>query len=100
MGVSKDDKRSIKGHRGIRQIKTTHRQEYTMRTKLTYITPLLGVAAAAAAILAAPIAAADTGQSCSADGSGTICQSPGNAQINDAPPPVNYYPYGGEAFLL
>ena len=100
MGVSKDDKRSIKGHRGIRQIKTTYRQEYTMRTKLTYITPLLGAAAAAAAIVAAPIAAADTGQSCSADGSGTICQSPGNAQINDAPPPVNYYPYGGEAFLL
>ncbi|MDT5334285.1 MAG: hypothetical protein QOF31_5582 [Mycobacterium sp.] len=71
-----------------------------MRIKLTYITPLFGTAAAAAAILAAPIAAADTGQSCSASGSGTICQSPGNAQINDAPPPVNYYPYGGEAFLL
>jgi hypothetical protein len=71
-----------------------------MRTKLTYITPLFGTAVAAVAILAAPIAAADTGQSCSADGSGTICQSPGNAQINDAPPPVNYYPYGGDAFLL
>jgi hypothetical protein len=71
-----------------------------MRIKLTYITPLLGTAAAAVAILAAPIAAADTGQSCSAIGSGTICQSPGNAQINDAPPPVNFYPYGGEALLL
>jgi hypothetical protein len=68
--------------------------------KLIYITPLFATAAATAAILAAPMAAADTGQSCSADGPGTICQSPGNAQINDAPPPVNYYPYGGEAFLL
>jgi hypothetical protein len=85
MGVSRGDKRSINGLRGR-----------TMRIKLIYIAPLFG----AVAILAAPIAAADTGQSCSADGSGTICQSPGNAQINDAPPPVNYYPYGGEAFLL
>jgi hypothetical protein len=71
-----------------------------MRIKLTYITALVGTAAAAVAILAAPIAAADTGQTCSAVGPGTICQSPGNAQINDAPPPVSYYPYGGEAFLL
>jgi hypothetical protein len=75
-------------------------EEYTMRINLTYITPLLGAAATAAAILAAPIAAADTGPSCSADGPGTICQSPGNTQINDAPPPVNFYPYGGDAFLL
>jgi hypothetical protein len=72
----------------------------TMRINLTYITPLLGAAATAVAILAAPIAAADTGQTCSAEGPGTICQSPGNAQINDAPPPVSFYPYGGEAFLL
>jgi hypothetical protein len=71
-----------------------------MRIKLTYIAPLFGTTAAAVAILAAPLAAADTGQSCSADGPGTICQTPGNAQINDAPPPVSYYPYGGEAFLL
>jgi hypothetical protein len=71
-----------------------------MRIKPVYINPLFATAAAAVAILSAPIAAADTGQSCSTDGSGTICQSPGNAQINDGPPPVNYYPYGGEAFLL
>ncbi|HZN84448.1 MAG TPA: hypothetical protein VFC01_32865 [Mycobacterium sp.] len=68
--------------------------------KLTYLTALFGAAAAAVAIFAAPVAAADTGQTCSGNGSGTICQSPGNAQINDAPPPVNFYPYGGEAFLL
>jgi hypothetical protein len=71
-----------------------------MRTKLAYVTTLFGAGAAAVAVLAAPVAAAATGQSCSADGSGSICQSPGNAQINDAPPPVNFYPYGGEAFLL
>ena len=23
------------------------------------------------------------------------CQSPGNVQVNDAPPPVNYFPYSG-----
>jgi hypothetical protein len=100
MGVSRGDKRSIKGHRGISQWEPITEKEDTMRNKLTYIAPLFGTAAVAVAILAAPIAAADTGQSCSADGSGTICQSPGNAQINDAPPPVNFYPYGGEAFLL
>lgn len=71
-----------------------------MRTKLAYVTALFGAGAAAVAVLAAPVAAADAGQSCSADGSGSICQSPGNAQINDAPPPVNFYPYGGDAFLL
>jgi hypothetical protein len=68
--------------------------------KLTYFTALFGGAAAAVAIFAAPVAAADTGQSCSTNGSGTLCQSPGNAQINDSPPPVNFYPYGGDAFLL
>ncbi|HYR14886.1 MAG TPA: hypothetical protein VEQ67_11800 [Mycobacterium sp.] len=68
--------------------------------KLTYFTALFGAVTAAGAIAAAPVAAADTGQSCSADGSGSICQSPGNAQINDAPPPVNFYPYGGDGFLL
>jgi len=67
-----------------------------MRIKLTYITPLLAAAAAAVAISAAPTAAAANGQTCS----GNICQSPGNVQINDSPPPVQFYPYGGEAFLL
>ena len=77
-----------------------------MRTKLRYMTPLLGAAAAAVAIIAAPIAAAAPSgpsaptQSCGASGMGTVCQSPGNVEINDSPPPVNFYPYGGEAFLL
>ena len=69
-----------------------------MRTKLTYFTALFGATAAAVAVLAAPVAAADPGQSCSAssaNGSGTMCQSPGNAHINDAPPSVGFFPYGG-----
>jgi hypothetical protein len=77
----------------------------TMRIKLSYLTPLLGAAAAAVAITAAPIAAAastvtNPSQSCGMSGSGTVCESPGNVQINDAPPAANFYPYGGDAFLL
>jgi hypothetical protein len=60
-----------------------------MRIKLSYLTPLLAAGAIAAAIAGAPIAAAD--QSCS----GNVCQSPGNVQINDSPPPVQSDPYGG-----
>jgi len=79
-----------------------------MRIKLAHFAPILGAAAVAAAISAAPIASAAPGaqsattpqQSCTGSGAGTICQSPGNNQINDAPPPVQFYPYGGEAFLL
>jgi hypothetical protein len=84
------------------QILLIKRRSSTVRIKLTFIAPLLAAGAAAVAIAAAPIAAAasNSGQSCSASGTGTICQSPGNVQINDAPPPVQYYPYGGEAFLL
>jgi hypothetical protein len=70
----------------------------TMGIKLTYITPLLAAAAAALAIAAAPTAAAATNgqQTCS----GNICQSPGNVQIKNTPPPVQYYPYGTMPFLL
>jgi hypothetical protein len=67
-----------------------------MRIKLTYIAPLLAAGAAAVAIVAAQTAAAEIGQSCS----GNICQSPGNVQINNAPPPVQYHPYGDMPFLL
>jgi hypothetical protein len=69
-----------------------------MRTELTSLTALFGAGAAAVAFLAAPIAEADPGQSCSAGsatGPGSVCQSPGNAQINDAPPSVGFFPYGG-----
>ena len=69
-----------------------------MRTKLTYFTALFGATAAAVAILAAPVAAAATGNSCSAPA--IVCQSPGNTQINDATPPVNFHPYGGYGLAL
>lgn len=79
-----------------------------MRIGFAGLAPMLGAAMVAAAICAAPTAAAATGasapaqtqQSCAGSGAGTTCQSPGNVQINDAPPPAQFYPYGGEAFLL
>jgi len=79
-----------------------------MRIKLGHLAPIIGTAAVAAAISVAPIASAapDTQapaqpqQSCVGSGPGTVCQSPGNVQINDAPPPVQFYPYGGDALLL
>jgi hypothetical protein len=107
MDVSTDDNGSAEDNPGTRTDTTNYPRSDTMRMKLSYTAPLLGAAAAAFAIIAAPIAAADapTGlsavqQSCTPSGSGTVCQSPGNAQINDSPPPANFYPYGGEAFLL
>jgi hypothetical protein len=66
-----------------------------MRTKLTYFTALFGATGAAVAILAAPVAAAAAGNSCPASESATVCHSPGNVQINDAPPSVDFHPYGG-----
>jgi hypothetical protein len=84
------------------QIETvTIARRHIMRTTLRYIAPFLGAAAVAIAIGAAPIADAATSiapnqESCT----GAVCQSPGNVQINDAPPPAAFYPYGGSAFLL
>jgi hypothetical protein len=75
-----------------------------MGFKLKQLALLLGPGAVAAAIAGAPIAAAAPAQApaqqCAGSGPGTVCQSPGNVQINDAPPPVSFYPYGGEALLL
>jgi ABC-type transport system substrate-binding protein len=81
---------------GTAKINGELQRSTTMRIKLTYITPLLAAAAAAVAISAAPTAAAANGQTCS----GNICQSPGNVQINNTPPLVQYYPYGTMPFLL
>ena len=73
-----------------------------MRAK--HFATLVGATAVAAAIAGAPLAAAEPNQpeeSCvTAGASSTVCQTPGNVEINDAPPPVDYYPYGGEAGLL
>lgn len=32
--------------------------------------------------------------------SATVCQSPGNVQLNDAPPAVNFHRYGGYGLAL
>jgi hypothetical protein len=107
MDVSTDDKGSAADNPGTRTDTSNQPRSDTMRMKLSYMTPLLGAAAAGVAIIVAPIAAAAAPagpgavqQSCSSSGSGTVCQSPGNAEINDSPPPVGYFPYGGDAFLL
>ena len=55
-----------------------------MRTKLFVITSF--AIAGAAAILTAPVASAADTQSCVAQISATLCQSPGNAQFQTAPP--------------
>jgi len=87
-----------------------------MRVRLNYIAPLLAAGTIAAAVAVAPIAAAapsqgasgagpaassastQPGQSCvTLGGTQSQCQSPGNAQVYDAPPPVDYFPYAGGA---
>jgi hypothetical protein len=87
-----------------------------VRVRFKFITPLLAVGVAVGAITVAPMAAADpnsappppvasaaaaksepaqVGQSCAnLGGTQTQCQSPGNVQIYDAPPQVNYFPLG------
>lgn len=59
--------------------------------KLRYITPILAAAGVAAAIIAAPSAMAADVQPCTTMGIGTMCESPGNVQINDSAP-VQFYP--------
>ena len=73
-----------------------------MRMGISYLTTMLGAAGAAVATVAAPTAPAAPAAApvMCRKRRGTVCQSPGNIQINDAPPPVQFYPYGGEAFLL
>lgn len=74
-----------------------------MAKKLRYLFLLLG-AAAAASIVPAPVAAADPPSCFAVGGYDTQCQSPGNVQINDAPPAVQYtpqYPYwGGDSIIV
>jgi hypothetical protein len=76
-----------------------------MQLGLRYVAPLLATGAVAAAIAAAPLAAAaptapsdptQVQQSCTnLGGTQSECQSPGNVQVNDAPPQVDYFPYAG-----
>jgi hypothetical protein len=68
--------------------------------ELSKSTAIVDEVGAAAPIAAAAPVSPSSQQTCATIGAGTVCQSPGNVQINDAPPPVSFYPYGGEAFLL
>src|ERR1700682_4255358 len=101
MDASTDDNGSAEDNPGRRTDTINYPRSDTMRMNLSYMTPLLGAAAAGVAIIVAPLAsAADTGHACGGSGTGAVCESPGNVQINDSPPPVSFYPYGGDAFLL
>jgi hypothetical protein len=83
-----------------------------MRFRLNYFAPLLAAGTVAAAVVVAPIAAAapsqdatgaagssqstQSQQSCvSLGGTQSQCLSPGNAQVYDSPPQVDYFPYAG-----
>jgi hypothetical protein len=76
----------------------------TMRTTRKHIAPLLAVVAVVASIGRAPVAAADEpdppsppSQTCSQLGAAEYkCESPGNAQLNDAPPVTNFFPQGDD----
>ena len=62
-----------------------------MTIKRRYLPPMLLAVAAAASIATAPAALAE--QSCTyLSGNSTVGQTPGNAQIVNSPPPVQYAP--------
>ena len=75
-----------------------------MKTRTRYITTLLAAGTtllaavgAAVAVVAAPTALADTttAASCDTTNAGSECQTPGNFQIDNSPPAIGFYPYGG-----
>jgi hypothetical protein len=72
-----------------------------MRVKLTHLAPLLA-AGAAAVMIAAPTASAEstTQQSCNETVSGSVCESPGNVELNDTPAPMDFQPYGADGWLI
>ena len=87
------------------------KKDLPMRTILRYSGPLIAAAGAVAAILCAPAAVADPGDSSelpsctdvggpTAMGAGTTeCATPGNVQLNATPPePVYPYPWDDEFY--
>jgi hypothetical protein len=80
-----------------------------MRIKSISPTILLAAGGITVAILAAPTAAAVSTSlanpnpvqtTCGPVGPGSECVTPGNAQIDDAPPGVDYNPYGDFGLAL
>ncbi|MEW2482459.1 hypothetical protein AB0876_22995 [Mycobacterium sp. NPDC049093] len=75
---------------------------------------VLGAVSVAGSVIVAPLAGATPGdapaavqhiqpapQTCNFTNAGSVCVSPGNAQINDAPPFVNNFPmYGSFPWIL
>lgn len=59
------------------------------------ITPALAAAAAAIAVLSAPLAGAEPQQECTISGTATVCETPGNAGIFATPPEGNTQTGGG-----
>lgn len=53
------------------------------------ITPGIAAAAAAIAVLSAPLAGAQPQQECTDNGSATVCETPGNSAIFATPPEGN-----------
>ena len=70
-----------------------------MRNSFRFIAPLLS-AGAAAAILVAPAASAETHLQCTnPSGNSTQCETPGNVQLNASPSVTTSYPqYGGYGY--
>jgi hypothetical protein len=72
-----------------------------MRIRPAYLMSMLVAAGGCAAILLAPVSAAQDNESCTDVGDTTDCSSPGNVQINASPPvdpfPIPYWDdvYGG-----
>jgi hypothetical protein len=64
-----------------------------MRIGLKYITTALATGAAAVAIAAAPMAAAQAQQTCVTLGTATKCQTPGDVEINSSIPAPNGGPW-------
>jgi hypothetical protein len=73
-----------------------------MTIKRRYLPPMLLAVAAAASIATAPAALAE--QSCTyLSANSTVCQTPGNVQIVNSPPPLQYapqFPYFGGNVLI
>ena len=109
MGVSRGDAGSPMGDSELQsRLGLIHQGEPVMRIRTPYITTLLTAGAAAIAIAAAPMATAalttaaptPMQKSCSTASGGSECQSPGNVEIYDSPPPVSFEPYGGYGMAL
>ena len=73
-----------------------------MTIQRRYLPPMLLALAAAASIATAPTALAE--QSCTyTSANSTVCETPGNVQIVNTPPPVTYapqFPYFGSSLLV